>query len=145
MNKKQNNVIPVVLSTIAICLAIVSMLMHYTRTSQDANSGDYQYVLYLGTNDRETNEPVFTEDEAKERAKEILIDRFGGYTIQEANGGWVDDTGMAFQEYTLVIYLSDTTEEAVHAACDVLQDEFHQSSVLIQKNRTETEFYSKAE
>ena len=102
---------------------------------------DTQYVLYLGTNDKETNKPVFTQQEAMEKAREILISHFGGYTIQEAHGGWVDN-GTEYQEYTLVIYLSDTTDEAVYGAADELIDTFHQSSVLIQTNPTKTEFYS---
>ena len=103
-------------------------------------SKDIQYVLYLGTNDKDTNKPVFTQSEAMEQAKDILIRHFGGYTIQEAHGGWVDD-GKLYQEYTLVIYLSDTTPEAVHAAADELVEVFHQSSVLIHANSTVTEFY----
>ena len=79
--------------------------------------------------------------EAVEQAKQILIRHFGGYTIQEATGGWLDE-GELYQEYTLVIYLSDTTPEKVHAAADELVETFHQSSVLIQTNPTRTEFYS---
>ena len=101
---------------------------------------DIQYVLYLGTNDKDTNKPVFTQAEAKEKAKEILIRHFGGFTMQEADGGWIDE-GTVFQEYTLVIYLSDTTKEAVQAAADELIEVFHQSAVLIQANPTQTEFY----
>ena len=108
----------------------------------EAEAGeDVQYVMYLGTNDRDTNKPVFTQAETMERARAILLSHFGGYTIQEANGGWVDgDT--EYQEYTLVIYLSDTDLDAVHAAADELIETFHQSSVLIQANPTTTEFYS---
>ena len=76
------------------------------------------------------------------RAKEILIRRFGGYTIQEAHGGWIGDDGKEYQEYTLVIYLSDTTADQVHTAANELIDVFHQSSVMIQANPTKTEFYS---
>ena len=104
-------------------------------------ASDVQYVLYLGTNDKDTNKPVFTQAEAMEKAKEILIRYFGGYTIQEASGGWIDG-GTEYQEYTLVIYLSDTTPETVHAAADELIEVFHQSSVLIQENPSRTEFYS---
>lgn len=106
----------------------------------DPGEPDIQYVLYLGTNDKDTNKPVFTQAEAKEKAREILIRHFGGFTMQEADGGWIDE-GTVFQEYTLVIYLSDTTEEAIHAAADELIEVFHQSSVLIQANPTKTEFY----
>ena len=104
---------------------------------------DVQYVLYLGTNDKDTNKPVFTQAEAVEKAKDILIRHFGGYTIQEAHGGWIDD-GKVYQEYTIVIYLSDTTPEKVHAAADELVETFRQSSVLIHENPTKTEFYSGA-
>ena len=104
---------------------------------------DIQYVLYLGTNDQETNKPVYTQAEAVETLKDILIRHFGGYTIQEAHGGWIDD-GKVYQEYTLVIYLSDTTLEAVHAAADEMVTVFRQSSVLIHENPTKTEFYSPA-
>ena len=102
---------------------------------------DIQYVLYLGTNDKDTNKPVFTQAEAQEKLKDILVRHFGGYTIQDALGGWVDGDKL-YQEYTLVIYLSDTTEEAVHAAADELIETFQQNSVLIQANPTRTEFYA---
>ncbi len=111
------------------------------ESAEAEGDGSVQYVMYLGTNDKDTNKPVFTQHEAMERAKEILIKHFGGYTIQEANGGWIDD-GTEYQEYTLVIYLSDTTEEQIHAAADELISVFNQSSVLIQANPTTTEFYS---
>ena len=107
----------------------------------DSEDPDIQYVLYLGTNDKDTNKPVFTQAEAKEKAKDILIRHFGGFTMQEAEGGWLDGETL-YQEYTLIIYLSDTTKEAVHAAADELIETFRQSSVLIQANPTTTEFYS---
>ena len=107
------------------------------------NSSSIQYIMYLGTNHKDTNKPVFTQAEAMEKAKEILVRHFGGFTIQEANGGWVDDD-MLYQEYTLVIYLNDTTEDAVHAAADELVEVFHQSSVLIQAVPVQAEFYSGA-
>ena len=112
-----------------------------TPAEEPADEGDVQYVMYLGTNSKDSNKPVFTQAEALEQAKAILIKHFGGYTIQQAEGGWIDE-GNVYQEYTLVIYLSDTTEEAVHAAADELIQVFDQSSVLIQKNPTQTEFYS---
>ena len=78
---------------------------------------------------------------AKQQAEEILLRHFGGYTIQEADGGWVDgDT--VYREYSLVIYLSDTDLAQVHAAADEMIEVFRQSSVLIQANRTATEFYA---
>ena len=111
-----------------------------TASEPEAGTGA-QYVMYLGTNHKDTNKPVFTQAEAQVKAKEILVRHFGGYTIQEANGGWVDGDTL-YQEYTLVIYLNDTTLEAVHAAADELVEAFQQSSVLIQTVPVQSEFYS---
>ena len=97
------------------------------------------FCIWGQTTRTQTNR--FPPEEAKSRAEEILLDSFGGYTIQEANGGWIDE-GLVYREYTLVIYLSDTTLEQVHEAADILIREFNQSSVLIQANRTRTEFYA---
>ena len=111
-------------------------------SAEAAPDEDIQYVMYLGTNDMDTGKPVFTQEEARRQACDILIRRFGGYTVQEAHGGWIGDDGQVCQEYTLVIYLSDTTAEQVYAAADELIQVFRQSSVLIQANPTRTEFYS---
>ena len=103
---------------------------------------DTQYVLYLGTNDKDTNKPVFTSEEARQILREILLDRFGGYTIQEAYGGWIDGGGEQCQEYTLMIYLSDAALEDVHAVADELITTFNQSTIMIKAEDVTTEFYS---
>ncbi len=137
MNKKFN-VVFAVISIIALCLSIFCVV----KVMQTPETKDIQYVLYLGTNDKDTDEPVFPPEEAKEHLKDILIQRFGGYTITDANGGWIGDDGTEYKEYTLVIYLSDTTLDDVHSLCDELIEFYNQSSVLIQANETTTEFYS---
>lgn len=148
MNDKRSK-IALVLATLALVLAlgctyfIIMGLLKKQPAPPAEEEGDIQYVLYLGTNDKDTNKPVFEPEEAKTKLKGILIDFMGGYTIQDANGGWIGDDGTEYQEYTLVVYLSDTTEDQVHALCDTLIDTYNQSSVLIQMNKTKTEFYSK--
>ena len=77
-----------------------------------------------------------------EHLEQILTEHFGGFTIQDARGGWVNDDGSIAHEYTMVVYLSDTDLDAVHSACDDLIQEFNQSAILIQQNSTITEFYS---
>ena len=127
---------------IALALSVVALAnAGGAAPSATEEDSDVQYVMYLGTNDKDTNQPVFSPEEAKQNAEKVLIDHFGGYTIQEADGGWIDGDKV-YQEYTLVIYLSDTDSEQVHAAAAELIDVFNQSSVLIQANRTTTEFYS---
>ncbi len=137
--KNNRGIAALVIAVIALCLSVVNFVM--AQKSAKDQKHDIQYVMYLGTNDKDTNEPVCTPEEAKEIAEEILVDHFGGFTIQEAHGGWKDE-GIIYNEYTLVIYLSDTTPADVHAGADDLIKAFHQSSVLIQANETSTEFYS---
>ena len=93
------------------------------------------------SNDKDSNKPVFPPEKAKKKAEEILLDHFGGFTIQAAHGGW-KDKDKVYSEYTIVIYLSDTDLDEVHSAAKELVDTFHQSSVLIQSNKTTTEFFS---
>ena len=130
-------------AALAVLMTVSSLAAVPARAEEIAADG-VQYVLFLGTNDKDTNKPVFTQEEAMERARDILIRHFGGYTVQEAYGGWVGDDGQIFREYTLVIYLSDTTPEKVHEAADELVETFRQSSVLIEQFPTTTEFYSPA-
>ena len=135
------------ISIMLLCMFCAGLSAAETMDEKDSAEagagkyGDTQYVLYLGTNDQDTNTPVFTQTEAMEKAREILIRYFGGYTILEAHGGWMDND-TEYQEYTLVIYLSDTTLDQVHAAANELIKTFRQSSVLIQENPTRTEFYT---
>ena len=138
---KKFSVLLAVLCVAALGVSAAALTIAWKHNDSQESQTDIQYVMYLGTNDKDTNEPVFTPEEAKVRAEEILLEHFGGYTIQEANGGWIDgDT--VYREYTLVIYLSDTDLEQVHSASAELIEVFHQSSVLIQANQTKTEFYA---
>lgn len=142
---KKFGIISIATSCAALIVAVVMMIVVIVKLNNNQvnnnNAGeDVQYVLYLGTNDKDTNEPVFTHEKAKEELIKILIDHFGGYTISEANGGWIDGD-ITYTEYTLVIYLSDTTLDEVHSAAKVMINVFHQSSILIQANKTSTEFY----
>ena len=134
----------IVISIITLIISIAALVTAMNKPlpqNKPEESGDVQYVLYLGTNDKDSNKPVYTPEEAKKKAEEILLDHFGGFTIQEAHGGWKDG-GKVYSEYTIVIYLSDTNIDEVHSAAKEMVDTFHQSSVLIQSNETTTEFYS---
>ena len=140
---KKLGIIALVIAVIALGLSVFAVV-HKSAPAEDMNNenGDIQYVMFLGTNDKDSNQPYGTPEEAKAKVDEVLTNYFEGFTIQEANGGWVNDDGSVAHEYTVMILLSDTTEEKVHAAADELIQEFNQSSVMIQANKTKTEFYS---
>ena len=142
--KDNKFIISIVLAVAAICISVAALVICITLRTHDEEGcleKDAQYVLYLGTNDKDTDEPVCSQEEAKSILKDILLKHMGGYTIQEAEGGWIGDDGTTYQEYTLVIYLTDTTTEKVHALCDELIDRFDQSTVLIRTDNAATEFY----
>ena len=122
-----------------LILVIVAALFVWNE-SQDFN--DTQYVIYLGTNDKDSNLPVFSREEAKLKLKDILAKYFSGWTILESEGGWTGDDGKIYHEFTLVIYLSRTDKAKVHEASNELIKTFNQSSVLIHENPTRKEFYS---
>ena len=128
-------------SNAASTTASSSAATQVSSSSTAADLADVQYTMYVGTNDKDTNQPVYPPEESKQRAKAILMKYFGGYTIQEADGGWRGDDGTEYQEYTLVIHLSDTDLDAVHKAAKEMLDEFHQSSILINTDTVTTEFY----
>ncbi len=139
---KKTGMAAIILSVVAICLSVVSLYRSIVQTPNEAENRDIQYVMYIGTNDKDTNEPYGTAEEAKSKVDEVLTKYFEGFTIQEANGGWVNDDGSVAHEYTVVVLLSDTTLDMVHQASDDLIKEFNQSAILIQANETTTEFYS---
>lgn len=150
-NEKLIGIIAIALSAAALVVGSIALIkgnrdipevQAESSMIEQTSDDDIQYVLYLGTNDKDTNEPVYTPEEAMEHVDAVLTDYFYGFTIQDARGGWVNDDGSVAHEYTIVIYLSDTDLDQVHAACDALIEEFNQSSVLIQQNHTTTEFYS---
>ncbi|MBR6120505.1 MAG: DUF3574 domain-containing protein [Oscillospiraceae bacterium] len=147
MNKKLGT-LSLILAALALCVSLVTLGLTLRKNEAPAQNadptgkGEVQYVLYLGTNDKDSNAPKFSPEEAKAQVDAVLTDYFQGFTIQEATGGWVGDNGAVYHEYTLVIYLSDTDLDQVHRAADALIRTFNQSSVLIQSNLTQTEFYS---
>ena len=144
--ERKTGIITLIVAIVALCTACASLIIvlcsRPAATAQTDTQKDVQYVLYVGTNDKDTAQPVYPPAEALEKAKALLISRFGGYTVQEAHGGWIADDGTVFQEYTIMIHLSDTTADAVHTLCDDLIKLFNQSTILIHENETKTEFYS---
>lgn len=97
MNKRAGIAI-IITSIVSICISVTALVT--VRQSVQNETRDIQYVMYVGTNDKDTNEPVYSEEEARERADVILTRYFEGFTIQEARGGWKNEDGTVSHEYT---------------------------------------------
>lgn len=105
-------------------------------------SAKMQYVMYVGTNDKDTYKAEHTEEEAKNIVDEVCLKYFDGYTLQEATGSWKDEKDNTTHEYTLVCYFDDVDEETVYKAADELIKELNQNTILIEKTPVEMEYYS---
>ena len=101
-----------------------------------------QYVMYIGTNDKDTYKPEHTQEEALQIVDEICLKYFDGYTLQEATGSWTDETGTPTHEYTLVCYFDAADEKTVYKAADEIIKELNQNTVLIEKAEIEMDYYS---
>ncbi len=124
-----------------VILFAVLALFAYAEYEYHTDFDDAQYVIYLGTNDKDTKEPVFPFDEAKTKTEEVLAKHFTGWIILEAYRAWTD-SGQIKHERMILIRLSNTSPRKVHAASDELIKLFNQSSVLIHTNPTRKELYS---
>lgn len=103
---------------------------------------DGQYVLYIGLNDKDTYEQIIPTGEAKDIVNHICTKYVEGYTVSEANGGWVDETGTLTEESTLVYILSDVQEKDVIAVMDEVLAALNQNSILVQRQEHAYSFYS---
>ena len=82
--KKWTGYLAVILSVIALAASVTSLVVVSRPAEKKETEPDIQYVLYLGTNDKDTNTPVFAPEEAREKAQEILI-RHGREILSQRN------------------------------------------------------------
>ena len=101
-----------------------------------------QYVMYVGTNDKDTYKQEIPTEEAKKIVDEICLKYFDGYTIQDAVGAWKDETGTITHENSIVCYFDYADEETVKKAADEVIKALNQNTVLIESDRRTMEYYS---
>lgn len=106
------------------------------------NEYDTKYTLYIGTNDKDTYQPVMEFDECLKKVTEISTKYTDGCTIYEANGYWKDDSGTITKERTIACILEDINLENVHKICDEVIITLNQNSILIETSNVITTFYS---
>lgn len=107
-----------------------------------ADTENGRYVLYIGLNDKDTYEQIIPTEEAKAIVNQICMKYVEGYTVSEASGGWVDETGTLTEESTLVYMLSDVKEEDVVAIMDEVLTALNQNSILVERQEYAYSFYS---
>lgn len=142
MNSRKN-LLSIALSVLALVLALAALIVAITKKAPaEAKDTSTQYVMYVGTNDKDTYSPKFSQEEAKNIVDEICLKHFEGYTLQEAIGSWTDEKNNITHEYTIVCYFDDADKETVYKAADEIIKALNQNTVLIEQDEIRIEYYS---
>lgn len=123
----------------AVCIGFVAA--DYVKDKAEEEASSIQYVMYVGTNDKDTYAPFCSEAEAVEIIDHICLKYFEGYTLQEATGSWVDELHNATHEYTVVCYFDGAKKEDVYKAADEILVALNQSTILIESNKIIMDYY----
>ena len=139
---KRTGWIAVVISIVSLCCSLVCIGITAYRGTGQEDEGKLQYVMYVGTNDKDTYKPEHTNEEAREIVDRICLKYFEGYTLQDAIGSWTDEKKNITHEYTLVCYFDGADAETVHKAADEVIKALNQNTVLIEQDEINLEYYS---
>ena len=132
----------VVIACISLCVSVAAFKSTGQQKDNEAGDGSIQYVMYVGTNDKDTYKPEHSEEEARDIVDQICLKYFEGYTLQDATGSWTDEKSNITHEYTLVCYFDDADKETVYKAADDIRRELNQNTILIEQDYINIDFYS---
>ena len=147
-NKKAITIISLLVVNFAVSAFIVIYLFIHIGGNtgiQSALSFEYvengQYVLYIGTNDKDTYEQIIPTDEARKIVNGICAKYVEGYTVSDAKGGWVDEKDVLTQENTLVYTISYSDEADIIAIMNEVLTALNQNSFLVERRDISSVFY----
>ena len=136
---------PMILSIVSLCCSVICLILVLTGAGAQKQPAEEdkstQYVMYVGTNDKDTYQPEHSQEEARDIVDRVCLKYFEGYTLQDATGAWTDETGTITHEYTLVCYFDGADRETVYRAADEVIEALNQNTVLIERNEITTEYY----
>ncbi len=101
-----------------------------------------KYTLYIGTNDKDTYRPVMALEQARELVNAICAGYTDGYTVSQAEGGWVDEHRVLTRENTLVYTFYEASEGQIISIMDEVLEKLNQNSVLLERQDVTYCFYS---
>ncbi len=140
---KLNLAVAILSVLLALDLCVTGFLcvkMYQDHAAKDGYT--VHYTVYVGTNDKDTYEQIIPTDEVKSILDGICAKYVEGYTIHDAVGGWVDETGTFAHENTVICYLDDIPQETMYAIADEMRAALNQNTILIQTEMTHLDFYA---
>ena len=134
------------LSGTALGLSIYSLnrtsVSSVTSTEQQLN----EYIMYVGTNDKETYQLEMPLEDARSIVHNTLMDHFAdGFTMYDAKGVWRDENKVITLEYSFVCVIETTERAEVYKVADELREALNQNTILIVTNAVQSiDFYTGA-
>ena len=146
MSSKKVTVVIIVLLIANICATtFIGVSSRKSSYNTENEAGTVQYVMYVGTNDKDTYSQIISTEEAKNIIDDICFKYLEGYTIQDAVGSFVDETGTATHESTIACYFDGADESTIYKIADEVIETLNQNTVLIEKTYIEMDYYGGAE
>lgn len=141
---KNNKAIKIISIIVLINVIAVCWLggMVYQLNKTILSEENIKYVMYVGTNDKDTYEQVIPTNEAKKIIDKICVKYVDAYTVQDAKGFWTDARGITLHENGVICYFYDADSSDVYNIADEIIEALNQDSVLIEKNYVVTDLYT---
>ena len=105
-----------------------------------------EYIMYVGTNDKDTYEPVMEIEAARGVVENKLMDHFpDGFTMYDAKGVWRDEHMVITLEYSFICVIVTERRTEIYKVADELIAALNQSTILIVTNAVKSiDFYTGA-
>jgi len=119
----------------------------FAGTRQEPSTLDFelaenaQYILYIGTNDKDTYEQIIPTDEARDIVNAICAKYVNGYTSDVCEGGWVDEKNILTEENTFVYTINGADETAIISIMNEVLTALNQNAILIERRDVSSVFY----
>lgn len=98
------------------------------------------YNLYVGLNDKDTNEQIMDDDFAMESVRFIVSNIVGGATFTKSFGHWVDEFGNETNETSIVVEIVGTDDEHIERICKQLNYSLNQNCIMVKKSVSQIAF-----
>lgn len=151
-NKKQIIILVVLILNLVVSGGIIGYLVvQNTQETQKNNTAESilsdqmetgeKYIIYIGTNDKDTYQQEIPTNEARDMVNAICAKYVEGYTASNAKGGWVDETDTLTQENTLVYSFYNIKEEQLIQVMDEVREKLNQNSILVERQEAVYMYY----
>lgn len=126
-----------------VLMMLVSMGISGCTLQIGANQEEenVKYTIFIGLNDKDTYEQQIPSEEAEQIMTHIALKYVDGFTVHSARGTYKDEKGVITNENSLVVEFSNASEQQIKDIMDEILKELNQNSILLEKQRINSEFY----